>query len=366
MLEMHMLKHIQTLLSGLHADIRALDRDDEHEVHAAIGLHISEFENMSEGVVVTYRQWALILTRQPRACLYCSAAEPGAEDILLLASTLIARTGTVDRSGENYYSVYRRILRGDLSGVELTAAANDYQIRRDLLRAVMLFHIPGDEGESAYEILRDIVPLERTDVLIDMDRHSVVLVRDIHEDDSVKDSIQFAQALQETVMSETALEMLVGISEPFILPEHMGKGYRQARDAIAVGRRFIPEQTIFAYRRLILERFLMRVPESSYRVYQDMIFNAETEKLFNEEMLYTIDVFFKKDLSLAEASRSLYIHRNTLIYRLDKVERVTGLNLRKFEDAVVFKLFMELKKERTGATLEKLPSSNIIQTEDEE
>ena len=79
MLEMHMLKHIQTLLSGLHADIRALDRDDEHEVHAAIGLHISEFENMSEGVVVTYRQWALILTRQPRACLYCSAAEPGAE-----------------------------------------------------------------------------------------------------------------------------------------------------------------------------------------------------------------------------------------------------------------------------------------------
>ena len=67
MLEMHMLKHIQTLLSGLHADIRALDRDDEHEVHAAIGLHISEFENMSEGVVVTYRQWALILTRQPRA-----------------------------------------------------------------------------------------------------------------------------------------------------------------------------------------------------------------------------------------------------------------------------------------------------------
>ena len=75
-----------------------------------------------------------------------------------------------------------------------------------------------------------------------------------------------------------------------------------------------------------------------------MLFNRKNQRLFNEEMLYTIEMFFKKDLNLSDTARQLYIHRNTLVYRLDKVQRQTGLDLRSFDDAITFKILMELKK----------------------
>ena len=348
MLESHFMESMKMLLAGLSAKVSFLDRDDESEVYAALSMHVDQMRDMTEGVVLEAGNALMILARQPRVCLYLDRDVPGASDILLLASALIARYSVMDRSQENTFTIYRRILRGELTGVELSALAKDYQIRRDLQRSVMVFHIPSEDTSSAYDILRDIVPMERTDVLVDMDQHSVALVRDCREDDSVTDSIQFAEALQETVMGETAKEMLVGIGESFRFPEEMARSFRQAQDAIMVGRKFIPEQTVFAYSRLILERFLMGIPENCYRTYQDMIFNPSTKKLFNDEMMLTIDTFLRKDLSVSDAARQLYIHRNTLLYRLDKVEHSTGLDLRKFEDAVVFKILMELRKNSRG------------------
>ena len=88
----------------------------------------------------------------------------------------------------------------------------------------------------------------------------------------------------------------------------------------------------------------MELPQEISAYYHSLLFNRKTQRLFNEEMLYTIEMFFKKDLNLSDTARQLYIHRNTLVYRLDKVQRQTGLDLRKFEDAVTFKILMELKK----------------------
>ena len=97
------------------------------------------------------------------------------------------------------------------------------------------------------------------------------------------------------------------------------------------------------FSKLVLERFLMELPQEISAYYHSLLFNRKTQRLFNEEMLYTIEMFFKKDLNLSDTARQLYIHRNTLVYRLDKVQRQTGLDLRKFEDAVTFKILMELK-----------------------
>ena len=145
-------------------------------------------------------------------------------------------------------------------------------------------------------------------------------------------------------MSETAHQMTVGIGRSRHTIDELGESYAEARRAIEVGRIFQPEESIFAFSRLILERFLMELPQDISAYYHNLLFNRRTARLFNEEMLYTIDMFFKKDLNLSDTARQLYIHRNTLVYRLDKVQRQTGLDLRSFEDAVTFKILMELKK----------------------
>ena len=145
-------------------------------------------------------------------------------------------------------------------------------------------------------------------------------------------------------MGETAHQMTVGIGCSRNVLDELRESFAEARRAIEVGRVFQPEDSIFIFNRLILERFLMELPQDISAYYHNLLFNRRTARLFNEEMLYTIDMFFKKDLNLSDTARQLYIHRNTLVYRLDKVQRQTGLDLRSFEDAVTFKILMELKK----------------------
>ena len=105
-----------------------------------------------------------------------------------------------------------------------------------------------------------------------------------------------------------------------------------------------PKQQIFVYRKMLIERFLADVPREMGQRYNSLLFNRKTARLFNDEMIHTIEKFFENSLNLSETARQLYIHRNTLIYRLDKVQRIIGLDLRAFDDAVTFKMMMLLGK----------------------
>lgn len=298
-----------------------------------------------DGIIFEDNGSFCVAVPQTGVMLSCSAAIAGAQSVLQLACELvIALNGANDSNSENSYDVYRRALRGELSGSELEALSHEHQIPSELKRCVFVFHIVQTDSESAYTLLKDITPLQDRDVLIDMDRHTVVLLKDVSEDDDLEELSQFAQALQETLMGETAHQMTIGIGRSRHTMDELRESYIEARRAIEVGRIFKPEESIYAYSRLILERFLMELPPDISSYYHSLLFNRKNQRLFNEEMLYTIDMFFKKDLNLSDTARQLYIHRNTLVYRLDKVQKQIGLDLRSFEDAVTFKILMELKK----------------------
>ena len=153
-----------------------------------------------------------------------------------------------------------------------------------------------------------------------------------------------AAALQETVQEETGLPLTVGIGDIAQNAGELHQSYRQARRAIEIGRIYREDETIHVYSSLLLERFLADIPPETAAHYHSLLFNRRTSRLFSEEILYTVEMFFRKDLNLSDTARQLYIHRNTLVYRLDKVQRQIGLNLRSFDDAVTFKMLLEMKK----------------------
>lgn len=301
------------------------------------GIAEGQYVNCDGAVYLAVPQTSLVLS--------CKEDVPGAVNMLKLACELVSTLNNAnDNSTESSCDVYRRALRGELTGSELEALSHEHQLPADLKRCVMVFHIVQTDSERAYELLKDITPLEERDVLVDMDRHTVVLLKDVSADDDLEEIAQFAQALQETLMGETAHQMTIGIGRSRHTMDELRESYLEARRAIEVGRIFKPEENIYAYSRLILERFLMELPQDISAYYHNLLFNRKNQRLFNEEMLYTIDMFFKKDLNLSDTARQLYIHRNTLVYRLDKVQKQIGLDLRSFEDAVTFKILMELKK----------------------
>ncbi len=281
---------------------------------------------------------------QPFLVAACREDTPGAQDVLILAEAMLQALTQAGVSVADVGDVYRRALREEISGSELEALANEHQIPMEMDRCVMLFHMVQTGAGSAYSLLQEIVPQAEGDVLVEIDRHMVALLKDMASVDDADDLRQFAQALQETLMSETAHQMTVGIGEPRHSLSSLGESYREARRAIEVGRIFQPDSSIHVFSRLMLERFLTELPRDISAYYHGLLFNRKTARLFNEEMLYTIEMFFKKDLNLSDTARQLYIHRNTLVYRLDKVQRQIGLDLRKFEDAVTFKILLELRK----------------------
>ncbi len=340
MTDRSMHERIEAILKRLSIPVAAIDREDDSQLSAAIAN-----EQTNEGAIFEMNGTKYCAVPKAHILLTCQAGIPGADEMLKLACELVATmNSTCDTHSETSYDVYRRALRGELAGSELEALSHEHQLPADMKRCVLVFHIVQTDNERAYDLLKDITPLEEKDVLVDMDRHSVVLIKDMSADDDLDELTQFAQALQETLMGETAHQMTIGIGRSRHTMDELRESYMEARKAIEVGRIFKAEESIYVYSRLILERFLMELPQDISAYYHSLLFNRKNQRLFNEEMLYTIDMFFKKDLNLSDTARQLYIHRNTLVYRLDKVQKQIGLDLRSFEDAVTFKILMELKK----------------------
>lgn len=328
-IDRHWADQLETALAGIKAPITVLDAESAAD--------------LAEGECVQQGEQLYLLLPRMSAALCCPAGTPGGEDLLRMAAALADALVVSPSRMENSADVYRRVLGGELSGAELEALTHEHQLPHDLERCVMVFHIVETGNARAWELLDELTPLQGRDVLIDMDRHTAALIKDMSDEESLDELIQYGQALQETLVSETARQMTVGIGRTVHTMEELRESYSEAKRAIEVGRVFHPEESIYAYGRLILERLLTELPSDVSAAYHNMLFNRRTARLFNEEMLFTIDMFFKKDLNLSDTARQLYIHRNTLVYRLDKVQRQTGLDLRSFEDAVTFKILMELK-----------------------
>ncbi|MBQ8537819.1 MAG: helix-turn-helix domain-containing protein [Clostridia bacterium] len=341
MIDKRLVHKLQKALRRLTAKISILDAQGNCLAPEG-GLGCDRLEELVEGEVVLLSGKSYLLTDTRPQMILC--AEGDCRDLLLLASALAETICLAEGGRHNAQDVYRRILLEELSGSEMDALSHEQAIPGDMERCVMLFQIIQTGHTSAYALLSEIIPMADSDCLVEMDRHMVALIKDMAPVENPEELDQFAQAVSETLMSETAHQAIVGIGLPRHNLHALGESYREARRAMEVGRIFKPQETICQFRRLLLERFLTEVPREVSLYYHNLLFNRKTARLFNEEMLYTIEMFFKKDLNLSDTARQLYIHRNTLVYRLDKVQRQIGLDLRKFEDAVTFKILLELKK----------------------
>ena len=342
--EKRFVKQVAQVFSRLSVPVLLLDNHGDPIYPEEAVTHLLP-ENLPVGQV---RQgdgyFYLMADTQPSLVLCCRDTASGVQDVLVLAEAMLQAITQSGVSVADMSDVYRRALREEINGSELEALAHEHQIPLEMDRCVMLFHIIQTGTSNALALLNEIVPQAENDVLVEIDRHMVALLKDMESVDDADDLKQFGEAVQETLMSETAHQVTVGIGEPRHNLASLGESYREARRAIEVGRVFQPTTNVYMFRRLMLERFLTELPRDISAYYHNLLFNRKTARLFNDEMLYTIEMFFKKDLNLSDTARQLYIHRNTLVYRLDKVQRQIGLDLRKFEDAVTFKILMELKK----------------------
>ena len=213
-------------------------------------------------------------------------------------------------------------------------------------RTVIYAHFNEEESEGIVRIIKNIFNESDDDYVCEVGRHAVAILKQLDDDFESEDLMQYCEALQNTFMNETGHSAYIGIGEPKTNLAEMNDSLNEARNAIRIGRIYHPKQLIFTYAKMVVERFLADIPADKANLFYQTLFNKKTSKLFNEEMLTTIETFFENSLNLSETSRQMYIHRNTLVYRLDKVQKTVGLDLRAFDDAVTFKLLMLMGKQK--------------------
>lgn len=262
----------------------------------------------------------------------------------ILASELVSSMTRVELPNADREQTFRSILRGEVEGAEMETMALEHEIALEQDRCVLMLHLQNVDAESALNILSAITGDNSDDAVVEMDRHTLVLVKKLDEQGDYDDIDQLGQAIENTFMSEANHQVYIGIGEMKPTLGLLSESMREARRAIDVGRIYRKEEYVFIYRKMLIERFLADVPREMGQRYNSLLFNRKTARLFNDEMVHTIEKFFENSLNLSETARQLYIHRNTLIYRLDKVQRIIGLDLRAFDDAVTFKMMMLLGK----------------------
>lgn len=275
------------------------------------------------------RHGGLIYIRAGSSVLRCEDGEAGAALIAALEARGKTRSG---RKDDPWFSV----LNGNSGGAG---------IRDQVRRCVILFEaIPGQEKPFGLEIWKDLAPVERGDAVTETEPGCIALIKQAegHSDEEIA---EFAAAVIETVETETGIQVQAGIGAFVRELAGLKESLRQARQAIETGRLFRPDGRVFCYHRQAMERMIGAVPEETRRQLRKEMLPPEAAKLLNPEMMETVSAFFRNDLNLSTTARELFIHRNTLIYRLDKIRKETGFDLRRFQDAAVFQMISRIPEE---------------------
>lgn len=252
-----------------------------------------------------------------------------------LASHILAFVPEYQAVPRNAADLFKRLLSGSqVSGDP--GLYRRFNINPAASRCVVVFRMPLNKGEDMASLFAGIAPVENNDYIIPVDYHTVALVKDL-ESQSVSETVEFSRAIIGTMEEEGISGIKAGVGGCVSSAAELKDSYSGALNALYLGEKYHIHDTVFCYEEQLLERIVDSIPpERKREIMHSFCRNPQTR--LPEEMMETVRVFFQNDLNLTAASRQLFIHRNTLNYRLDKIKRDYGLDLRRFRDAVVFSI----------------------------
>ncbi len=234
----------------------------------------------------------------------------------------------------------KNILLGNLLPFDFRQKARELHVEIDVPRALFLLKIPGEADNAAFDVLRRMFPLKDRNYVINISENSIVLVKEYKEKVSTEELEKLAKTIVETINSEAMVSASVGIGSMCAELDDLSLCFKEAQVALDIGNVFEAEKSIISYENLGIARLIYQLPTTLCELFLHEVLKKGSIDSLDDETIITIQKFFENDLNVSETSRQLFVHRNTLVYRLDKIYKITGLDLRKFDQAIVFKVAM--------------------------
>ncbi len=231
------------------------------------------------------------------------------------------------------------VLPGDIS-----IKSRELHFNADISRVVFLINIVSTNDVSAYDVIQNLFPDKNKDFVFNITETDIVLVKEIKNNIDVKDLEKLARSISDTLQTEFFTRVNVGIGTPVMGVKDLARSFKEAQIAIEVGKVFDTEKNIVSYDNLGIARLTYHLPTTLCETFLKEVFKKGSIDSLDHETLFTIQRFFENNLNVSETSRKLFVHRNTLVYRLDKIKKLTGLDLREFDHAIIFKIALMVRK----------------------
>ena len=236
----------------------------------------------------------------------------------------------------------KKIILDNILPGDIYIKSREMQFQNETRRVVDLIQMGQKQDVAVVEMLQKIVPDRQHDFAITINETEVVLVKELRSSDS-KEINKYGKLI-DAGMTEAGIEHVVGIGSVAGQLKDIARSFKEAQVAVEIGRVFDESITMMSYENLGIGRLIYQLPTTLCEMFLSEVFKKGSVESLDEETLFTIQKFFENNLNVSETSRKLFVHRNTLVYRLEKIKKLTGLDLREFDNAIVLKVALMVKQ----------------------
>ncbi|MBQ3215308.1 MAG: helix-turn-helix domain-containing protein [Oscillospiraceae bacterium] len=238
----------------------------------------------------------------------------------------------------------KNIIMDNILPGDIYIRAKELHFSTDAPRAVFLVRQVGHSDVATVDVLAGMFPDKLQDFVLSINENDIAVIKQITPTTTEEDLDVIARQIEDTLRNELFIKTVIGIGT---IAEHLrslADSYKEAQTAIDVGKVFDTEKSIINYENLGIGRLIYQLPTTLCEIFLSEVFKKNSIDSLDQETLFTINKFFENNLNVSETSRKLFVHRNTLVYRLEKIKKLTGLDLRQFDHAIVFKVALMVRK----------------------
>jgi len=317
---------------------------------AAIGTRLDDFnaaafETNEKAAALGARTFCPLTSQTGKSeyFAYVSGNDKDAKTICSIAAVAFNETRMSYEEKYNRTAFIKNIISDNILPGDVYVRAKELHFVTDEPRSVMLVRQTESSGIATMEAIQRLFPDKQKDFVININESDVVVIKSLNSVETAE-SVKVAETIEKVIFEELGIKTVIGISTTARHLRELADRYKEAQVAIEVGKIFEEDKSIICYESLGLGRIIYQLPTTLCEMFLNEVFKKNPIETLDEDTLETINRFFENNLNVSETSRKLYVHRNTLVYRLEKIKKITGLDLREFDHAIVFKVAMMVKK----------------------
>ena len=276
--------------------------------------------------------------------VFCSGDDELAKSYCSLAYIALSDAKFFYEEKHDRGTFVKNIIMDNILSGDIYIRAKELHFATDAPRAVFLVRQSGRSDVAAVDVLASLFSDKQQDFVLSVNETDIAVIKQLGGDTSAEELERIAQAMEDKLKSELYVKSVIGIGTVAEHLRELSDSYKEAQTAIDVGKVFDTERSIINYENLGIGRLIYQLPTTLCDIYLTEVFKKNTIDALDQETLFTINKFFENNLNVSETSRKLFVHRNTLVYRLEKIKKLTGLDLRQFDHAIVFKVALMVRK----------------------